>query len=292
MKKVTSILTAAICTVAVMQEPALAQESTGPEQQLAVNTSTTTDQQIGLLAATQAQTGIDSATPVALEIIDPADEDSPDTSDQENSAKNSSSSVNDLLSSVVDTIVDFFKAIWNFLFGWIGTKSDADTTVAADPALEKISGKTFIFSSGAGAWSTSSTIRKDGSFTGEFSDSNYDSAYGAKFKGQFRVIEKIDEFTYKLELTDLTITSPTGTVEQREYGSRTIPFTWVDTAYGFDKGTEFYLYLPGKPLAELNDEFKIWVSSYCSLPTDQAGSTFKYYGLYNVQPKYGMCAKP
>lgn len=291
MKKVTSILTAAICTVAVMQAPALAQESTGPEQQLAVNTSTTTDQQIGLLAATQAQTGIDSATPVALEIIDPADEHSPDTSDQEDSAKNSSSSVNDLLSSVVDTIVDFFKTIWNFLFGWIGTKSDADTTVAADPVFEKISGKGFNFSSGVGAWSTSSTIRKDGSFTGEYSDNNVDSGVGSKFRGKFRLVEKVDEFTYKLELTDLTITSPTGTIEQSKDVNRTVPFKWVDTAYGFEKGTEFYLYLPGKPLAELDDEFKIWVSSYCSLPTDQAGSTFKYYGLYNVQPKYGMCAK-
>ena len=65
----------------------------------------------------------------------------------------------------------------------------------------------FGFSSGAGAWGTFLDLNDDGTFSGEFHDSNmgetgegypYGTVYVCDFSGKFSEPEKINEYTYSI----------------------------------------------------------------------------------------------
>ncbi|OFT25007.1 hypothetical protein HMPREF3172_09420 [Brevibacterium sp. HMSC08F02] len=146
-------------------------------------------------------------------------------------------------------------------------------------ALAELEGKMFVFSSGAGAWNTSITMEKDGKFTGSYIDANVRGEHTAEFNGRFEVAKRVDEYTYKLKLKDLKTTTPTG--EKTERDGRTIEYA---EPYGFEKGTDFDLYLPGHPTEGLHEEYLYW--SYACKSSESA---IDHYGLFNVEPKYGMC---
>ena len=146
-------------------------------------------------------------------------------------------------------------------------------------ALAELEGKMFVFSSGAGAWNTSITMEKDGKFTGSYIDANVRGEHTAEFNGRFEVAKRVDEYTYKLKLKDLETTTPTG--EKTEKDGRTIEYA---EPYGFEKGEEFELYLPGHSTDSLDEEYTGW-TGHCK----SNGSTIDHYGLFNVEPKYGMC---
>lgn len=143
----------------------------------------------------------------------------------------------------------------------------------------ELEGKDFLFSSGAGAWRTSITMEKGGKFTGSYLDSNAFDKYVAEFTGRFEVVKRVDEYTYKLKLKDLKTTTPTGETAYEDGG--TVEYS---EPYGFEKGTDFDLYLPGHPTEGLHEEYLSW-SRYCS----SSDSAIDHYGLFNVEPEYGMC---
>lgn len=120
----------------------------------------------------------------------------------------------------------------------------------------------FVFSSGAGAWSTSLSLNKSASFSGDFHDSEMGSmadeyphgtVYISIFNGEFTNIEKINDYSYKMTLTR---------IETRDK----IDKEWIDnqiryvatTPYGLEGGTEFILYLPNTPISELSEDFLYW----------------------------------
>ena len=71
----------------------------------------------------------------------------------------------------------------------------------------------FWFSSGAGGWYTELNLKKDGTFTGHYQDSEMGiggegyqgTLYLCDFKGSFSKIEKVDDYSYRLYLGELTI---------------------------------------------------------------------------------------
>ena len=147
----------------------------------------------------------------------------------------------------------------------------------------------FCFSSGAGGWRTIVTINSDGSFVGDYVDydlgdtgSDYPkgSAYKCNFTGHFTNVTKIDDYTYSMKVVSLEQDGTQGD-EYIEDGTR---FT-IGYPYGFDDADEFMLYLPGKPISELSDEFLMWIQinrdAQDTLPND-------IYGLYNVNGKQGF----
>ena len=143
----------------------------------------------------------------------------------------------------------------------------------------ELEGKDFIFSSGRGAWRTSITMEKGGKFKGSYLDSDVYDKYVAEFTGRFEVVKRVDEYTYKLKLKDLKTTTPTGEKTYEDGG--TVEYS---EPYGFEKGTDFDLYLPGHPTEGLHEEYLYW--SYACKTSESA---IDHYGLFNVEPEYGMC---
>lgn len=146
---------------------------------------------------------------------------------------------------------------------------------------DELSGKSFIFSSGVGAWRTGFSFAKNGNFSGTFSDANGSEILVSDFMGQFNILEEVDEFTYLLKLVNLEVTSETGT--EKQDGEMTI--TYVDEPHGFPSGSSnFELYLPYKPKDEVPEEYLAWVNG-------QANNQHKFlnsFGLYNVHYEFGM----
>lgn len=150
-----------------------------------------------------------------------------------------------------------------------------------------LSGYSFNFSSGAGAWGTGLEINADGSFTGGYHDSNMgDTGAGypngstavCNFNGQFTQLKKVNEYTYSMKLERLEYDNAAG-IEEIIDG---VKFIYSD-AYGVEGGGEFLIYLPGAPVSELPEEFIWWVQYDIS-----EASELPSYALYNVAGQYGF----
>lgn len=149
----------------------------------------------------------------------------------------------------------------------------------------------FTFTSGAGAWSTSIRVSPDGSFSGEYHDSEMGlsdvefpkgSVYICSFRGVFGNIEKIDDYSYRMILTDLDMYETPGE-EWIEDGIKYI----ASTPYGIDGGREFIFYLPETPVGDVDEEFLTWwPNRYDNI--DNPKATLDYYGILNVNTGEGF----
>lgn len=82
-----------------------------------------------------------------------------------------------------------------------------ETSQNKEMYLPNTSPLTMTFSSGAGAWATSITLNRDGSFEGSYHDSDmgfigegypHGTVYICKFSGAFDNIQQIDDNTYAM----------------------------------------------------------------------------------------------
>lgn len=147
----------------------------------------------------------------------------------------------------------------------------------------------FVFTSGAGGWATEITLNGDGTFNGQYQDS--DPAYSGTrypdgtvyicdFSGKFTMPKKISEYIYTMNLESLHVEGTPGEVYY-ENDKRYI----VSEPYGFDNANEFQIYLPGASIAELPNGFLFWAYLDSSIrDTIPKG----FYGLYNVGGEEGF----
>lgn len=149
----------------------------------------------------------------------------------------------------------------------------------------------FSFLSGAGAWRTMLTLNKDGTFSGFYLDSEMGvigegypkgSAYICNFLGKFDSIEKVNEYSYKMTLTELKTEKTTGE-EWIEDGIRYI----ASEPYGLDGSKEFILYLPHTPITEVSEEFLSWWPYRYGQQSDPK-ETLSCYGILNVATQNGF----
>lgn len=121
----------------------------------------------------------------------------------------------------------------------------------------------FSFSSGAGGWSTDFEIEQDGSFSGTYHDSELGSTgddypggtmYLCSFSGKFTNLRKINEYTYEMDMEDLTYENTPGEEEIAD----NMKYIY-DEAYGLAGCDTFKVYLPGTPVRDLTDEEYQWV---------------------------------
>lgn len=129
-------------------------------------------------------------------------------------------------------------------------------------SFEDLSKYTYEFSSGAGGWNTEFEIEDDGTFIGSYHDSEmgvvgegYDNGtlYYCDFSGSFSNIRKIDEFTYEMDIDDISYAKEPGTEEIMDN------VLWIySTAYGLDGTDKMTIYLPGKPVADIDEEIFSW----------------------------------
>lgn len=141
----------------------------------------------------------------------------------------------------------------------------------------------FCFSSGAGAWSTMLYIHEDGSFEGEYLDSDMGdldaesypngTRYYNAFTGRFTEPEQVNDYTWRMQVAELSHAHAFG--EELLDGFRYI----YSPAYGISGAEEVYIYLPGAPLAELPEAYRGWVGYYDLTQTEE--TELPFYGLYN-----------
>lgn len=135
-------------------------------------------------------------------------------------------------------------------------KTSSDDDRWEGDILKELSGKSFSFYSGAGAWMTNLNFTDDkGSFEADFHDSDANQVQLASCKGKFEVVERIDDTAFKLKLKDVKTTSKVG--EFYVNGKLTIG---LKVPYGFDisgnpdeYNTSYTLYLPKRLKSQTND---------------------------------------
>jgi len=118
----------------------------------------------------------------------------------------------------------------------------------------------FFFGSGVGGWGTVIKISPDGTFNGY--DSNLfigdgspnepgRTLYESHFFGKFTDLKRIGAYTYSMKCESLSVTGTIG--EENIDGTRIITLGEID----YENGDEFLLYLPGKEVKELPENFLI-----------------------------------
>ena len=155
----------------------------------------------------------------------------------------------------------------------------------------------FSFLSGAGAWRTVITLNRNGAFTGSYLDSEMGeigeeypkgSVYICDFSGKFENIEKIDAYSYKMTLTDVT----TEKAVDEEWIEDEIRYV-ASAPHGLNdpinmlECTEFVFYLPDTPVDQVPEEFLIWWPYRYTQETDPK-DTLSCYGILNVTTNFGF----
>lgn len=110
-----------------------------------------------------------------------------------------------------------------------------------------------LYASGAGGWGTYLTLQPDGSFTGDYGDSDADTRYECKFEGRFTNMHQISDYCWAMTLGEVTIEKEKGT-------------TWTEDGihyiaagpHGVSEGTDFLLYAPGTPVDVIPASCRDW----------------------------------
>ncbi|MBQ3547142.1 MAG: hypothetical protein IJA44_01540 [Clostridia bacterium] len=151
------------------------------------------------------------------------------------------------------------------------------------------------FASGVGAWYTKLTIHANGSFSGEFHDSNMGeigddypngTTYECKFSGYFSNPQKVNDYTYSLTLETIEIEGEIGEsrIADGMLYKTSSPHGLMnvdDTGYA----KEFLLYTPNAPTSEMREEFlSWWPERFGADPNGQ----LLIYGLQNVETSDGF----
>lgn len=155
---------------------------------------------------------------------------------------------------------------------------------------QDVQGLNFAFSSGVGAWGTVLTIQEDGSFEGNYHDTNMGetgegypngTVYVCDFSGKFTEPEKINEYTYSAEIQSITYGKKPETSEIID-GMKRI----YSEPYGLERAERILFYTQGAPIAELPEGYRSWVGYYDINELTETGLPF--IGLYNEAQEEGF----
>lgn len=173
------------------------------------------------------------------------------------------------------------------------TEPEQEMDVQQGFSFADVADREFYFSSGAGGWCTVLYIHEDGTFDGNYHDSDMgDSApeypngtlYYCDFSGKFTEPEKIDDTTWAFQIE--SIEYPYGSGEEIRDGYH----YYYTEAYGLDGAEDLYMYLPGAKLEDLPEAYRSWVGYYNM--EDVSETELPFYGLYNVKEETGFSSYP
>ena len=140
--------------------------------------------------------------------------------------------------------------------------AESAAPAAGDSILAQLDGINWSFCSGAGGWSTDMQIAPDGSFSGDYHDSEigeYADAYPdgtiyyCSFTGKLSLVEQVNENTWKLRVDELKLEEKPGT----ETLADNVRYV-TSEIYGLSEGDEMLLYRPGTPVSALSEEMQFW----------------------------------
>ena len=174
-----------------------------------------------------------------------------------------------------------------------GLDPDTKELRSQQQALQSVFPMEMMFASGAGAWGTTLTLNLDGTFTGQFHDSNMGengenypngTVYYCNFSGRFGSMMKMNDYAYYMCLEELVYDTD---IDREEIGTDEGVRYITAEPYGMAGGVEFIFYLPGTPVKMLDESFlSWWPSAY--LWREGKLDTLDAYGLYNVNTGDGF----
>lgn len=141
---------------------------------------------------------------------------------------------------------------------------------------------TYLMSSGAGGWGAYMVVNSDGTFDYNYHDSDYDMFYICHAQGRLGNVIKVDEFTYKVEIVEITfeydvdsvwsVTEPDGSV---------INYTAADS-YGLHQGDILTYYMGGIESSLLPEGYLFWYLAPRALGPEDVPDPFPLSGYYNA----------
>lgn len=169
----------------------------------------------------------------------------------------------------------------------------ASAACAESPDLfAEIQGKLFEFTSGAGGWSTELTVEADGSFIGNYHDSEMGDTgegypdgtlIGCSFHGQFTDLTQVDEYSWTAKVT---VEPDEGQVpETIEDGIRYV----TSVPYGIEKAQTVTFFVPGTPVDRLPEGFADW--SHLQ-EIDPDATEIPYYAIWSEADEAGFVTYP
>ncbi len=179
---------------------------------------------------------------------------------------------------------------------WILTLMMGMTCAFAEPSeslFARLEGVEWIFSSGAGGWSTDMRILPDGSFSGEYHDSEMGelaeeypngTVYCCSFTGQMSPVGQVDENSWRIRVDALRVDES----QEKEAVDEGIRFVFAEP-YGISEGDEMLLYRPGAPVEGFTEEMMMWAH----LPGPEEGvSELETWFLYSKENDSGFVGFP
>lgn len=150
----------------------------------------------------------------------------------------------------------------------------------------------FWFGSGAGGWRTVLAIEEEGSFSGEYSDSEMGSAgedypagttYHCEFSGKFTEPVKVNDYTYSMQIAEISYENEPGTEEIRD-GQKYI----YTEPYGLEDAENILIYLPGTLTKDIPEECAGWLTGSGQFSMDE--KEIPFYALNNEVHQEGFCS--
>ena len=155
--------------------------------------------------------------------------------------------------------------------------------------FSRFEGMEWSFSSGVGGWSAEMRIQPDGTFSGEYHDSEMGETaetypdgtlYLCSFTGQMHMVEQVDENTWKIAVDSLQTDGQPGE-ESIEDGIRYV----ISEPYGISAGDTMLLLAPGTPVSSLTEDMLFW--SHVN-EAEQTPDTLENYFLYSEKNASGF----
>ena len=153
-----------------------------------------------------------------------------------------------------------------------------------------------LFCSGAGAWGTNLTLNPDGSFVGDFCDTDAHCIYVCQFHGRFGNVKKLSDASWLLILDELELDTDHSVGEGWDETDGDYTMYYISSEpYGFDgddgvalkPGAQFILYSPEatghEPGTELYGamEFQSWMHRHKEFLS--ADDTLECWGLQSME---------
>ena len=173
------------------------------------------------------------------------------------------------------------------------TESAQSTEAEQENPLTESGALNFVFSSGAGGWSTQLTLQPDGKFTGRYEDMDMGdmgeenpngTVYVCDFSGSFSQPGKVEDHFWTMSLEYLSTQQEPGEVTYEEG----IKYVSAEPN-GLEQAREVWLYLPGAATKDLPEEFLSWTTSAFS---GEVPEQLPFYGLYSVSDQSGFVGFP
>lgn len=172
-------------------------------------------------------------------------------------------------------------------------ESAQSTEAEQENPLTQSGALNFVFSSGAGAWSTQLTLQPDGTFSGHYEDMDMGdmgeenpngTVYYCDFSGSFSQPGKVDDHFWTMGLEYLSTEKEPGEITYED------GIKYVSTGpNGLEQAQEVWLYLPGAGTEDLPEEFMSWTTSAFA---GEVPEELPFYGLYSVNDQSGFVGYP